>query len=736
MPVPQERLTSVTYQGVATQTRYTFHFDYLNKKFVKVLLTDSLYGTEQELTQNIDYTVYQKEITLNTPTNKIIKIYRKTDTLPTVSWEEGSVLRATDLTLQDTQVYHLIEESVEGNKTNSEILNDAIHLANSAKTSENNAATSATNAANSASQAATSATSAANSASTDPVITVKGVRFKAKGDGVTDDTTEIAAAIASLPAGGGTVFFPPGKYIAGDFTYPQNVKLLGINAFLVINGQEIGVPMFNQTTTPIKYYVATTGNANNHGLSASCPLSKPTDALKRMPDIILHDVVVRIANGTYVENTMLDEWGRVTGIDIGHKVIMPERIATDATYPDGGYNYATNKKWGKLTFYGESMVGVIIDGNAKHARDGFKTRARNVMVYNMTFQNFHTGFVAHEGGAVAGYNITVQDCTNLLMAESQMAKIELDNVTLRRGISYNIYNVNGQISIGNLTLDVDSNDGITQTEGSCNLSGIINVKGACSAGKIYAGTFDFDGTLTGDATAYGFYFYSGKVRLDGTFKSIRQAYEARGSVAVIMDTCHFFDLDRAFTQLAGTCRYNNLDSLDGATQKYNRVAGAVLAGGGCLISPYHMQNFYKVKGIEGKPATNLIIRHKGVSAYPAPHKAPSTAAYSATGWAAGALGSDINNFLGAVRGASDTTEYLLTPVLLNINKMTAFNVNDCRLKMVEIANAFVDAGMIRADLTATWYPASSGNNQADHDIVRAGFNKMLTDLIAGGYMEI
>lgn len=162
MPVPQERLTSVTYQGVATQTRYTFHFDYLNKQFVKVLLTDSLYGTEQELTQNIDYTVYQKEITLNTPTNKIIKIYRKTDTLPTVSWEEGSVLRATDLTLQDTQVYHLIEESVEGNKTNSEMLNDAIHLANDAMTAASTATNKATEASNSASQAAISATIATN----------------------------------------------------------------------------------------------------------------------------------------------------------------------------------------------------------------------------------------------------------------------------------------------------------------------------------------------------------------------------------------------------------------------------------------------------------------------------------------------------------------------------------------------------------------------------------------------
>jgi hypothetical protein len=45
--------------------------------------------------------------------------------------------------------------------------------------------------------------------------------FGAKGDGTTDDTTAIQAAINSLPVRGGTVYFPPGDYrISAALTFP------------------------------------------------------------------------------------------------------------------------------------------------------------------------------------------------------------------------------------------------------------------------------------------------------------------------------------------------------------------------------------------------------------------------------------------------------------------------------------------------------------------------------------
>jgi Pectate lyase superfamily protein len=57
---------------------------------------------------------------------------------------------------------------------------------------------------------------------------VKDPAYGAKGDGVTDDTSAIVAALA---ASGGTVFFPPGTYkIASPITLPQNAHLLGFSS--------------------------------------------------------------------------------------------------------------------------------------------------------------------------------------------------------------------------------------------------------------------------------------------------------------------------------------------------------------------------------------------------------------------------------------------------------------------------------------------------------------------------
>lgn len=59
----------------------------------------------------------------------------------------------------------------------------------------------------------------------DVLISVK--RFGAKGDGLTDDTTAIINALASLP-GGGTVYFPGGVYlVSGDITVPSNITITG-----------------------------------------------------------------------------------------------------------------------------------------------------------------------------------------------------------------------------------------------------------------------------------------------------------------------------------------------------------------------------------------------------------------------------------------------------------------------------------------------------------------------------
>lgn len=64
-----------------------------------------------ELTQGTDYTVTDRIVTLTSPTDLKIQIYRETTTKPLVGWADASVLRAVDMTVQSTQLLHLSEET-------------------------------------------------------------------------------------------------------------------------------------------------------------------------------------------------------------------------------------------------------------------------------------------------------------------------------------------------------------------------------------------------------------------------------------------------------------------------------------------------------------------------------------------------------------------------------------------------------------------------------------------------
>lgn len=97
----------------ASKTTYSFPFVYLKKKFIKVYITDAE-GTLHTLSYGADYTVDNQEVTILTTSllvlNNTLSIRRVTATDVIVTWNDGSVLLAADMTLEQVQLLHLQEE--------------------------------------------------------------------------------------------------------------------------------------------------------------------------------------------------------------------------------------------------------------------------------------------------------------------------------------------------------------------------------------------------------------------------------------------------------------------------------------------------------------------------------------------------------------------------------------------------------------------------------------------------
>lgn len=107
------RKATVTYTGDGVQLKYSFPFDYLRKAFVKV---QNIAGDDiKDLVLGTNYSVDDKQVTLTTPiaSGNHLKIYRQTTTEPLVEWQDASVLRSADLSLQEIQLLHLSEETLD-----------------------------------------------------------------------------------------------------------------------------------------------------------------------------------------------------------------------------------------------------------------------------------------------------------------------------------------------------------------------------------------------------------------------------------------------------------------------------------------------------------------------------------------------------------------------------------------------------------------------------------------------
>lgn len=108
------RKASVVYEGNGSHTVFLFPFDYLRKAFIYA--QDIQNDNVKDLVQGVDFSVdNNRHIHINTPlkAGHLLRIYRKTTTKPLVEWQDASVLRSADLTLQEVQLLHLAEETAD-----------------------------------------------------------------------------------------------------------------------------------------------------------------------------------------------------------------------------------------------------------------------------------------------------------------------------------------------------------------------------------------------------------------------------------------------------------------------------------------------------------------------------------------------------------------------------------------------------------------------------------------------
>ncbi|MBY6275499.1 MAG: hypothetical protein CWE10_04645 [Symbiobacterium thermophilum] len=224
-----------------------------------------------------------------------------------------------------------------------------------------------------------------------PVCNVNG--YGARGDGRTDDTEAIKAAVAEAKATGRSVFWPDGTYVTtGPIPYLHEVRHLGAGA--IKRGENLFYPQPTEAHTN-RIYVSPDGDGD--GLSANEPASVQAalDALANYgPELA----------GTW------------------HIVFAP------GTYP-GGYLVQGIRSRQRIVFEGPDVGGhpnepiAIIDGSLGIHENGlYIQNFMNVLVKDLKFTNWaSSGLVVEYHSNVWTVNVHASGC--------QWAGININNAT-------------------------------------------------------------------------------------------------------------------------------------------------------------------------------------------------------------------------------------------------------------------------------------------------------------------
>ena len=126
--------------------------------------------------------------------------------------------------------------------------------------------------------------------------------FGAVGNGVTDDTAAIQAAVTAAIAAGKSIFWPYGNFItSNNITNFHSVAYEGPGIISTGGGTYVVNPEWSTNTTNT-FYVSTTGASGNDGLAATRPfatIQQAFDALTNSGGSLGGNWVIQVAAGTY-----------------------------------------------------------------------------------------------------------------------------------------------------------------------------------------------------------------------------------------------------------------------------------------------------------------------------------------------------------------------------------------------------------------------------------------------------
>ena len=233
-----------------------------------------------------------------------------------------------------------------------------------------------------------------------PCVTDSG----AVGNGVTDDTSAVAAEVLAAYTGGYPLFWPPGTYLT-TASIPHLHEVVHLGPGAIKRGSDVFyvAPRTGQTNL---VYVAASGTSGSDGLSASQPVSVGDDTWSAVEDLLANygptlsgTWRVKMAAGTYpggyIHPRSLDGRNFVyfEGPSVGGHPNVPTALIDHGEDPSQTFGMAFTDGV-KIDLKDIKFVGAFTDPCV--------TAARRVYIW---FRNVHVGEDGSNNWPVVGYSL-------------------------------------------------------------------------------------------------------------------------------------------------------------------------------------------------------------------------------------------------------------------------------------------------------------------------------------------